>query len=108
MYKGKVSKARAIQLYRDMQSSEPLAVRQSNVVDYVPASEVRDRVSASQIIHTQNVHHHHHYAPKPIEPSVGGQKTQKRTSDEELFFWLISTLGCTFSFGFLIAILIRG
>ena len=108
MYKGKVSKARAIQLYRDMQSSEPLAVQQNNVIDYVPASEVRDRVSASQIIHTQNVHHHHHYAPKMVEASVGGQKTQKRTSDEELFFWLVSTLGCTFSFGFLIAILIRG
>ena len=110
MYKGRVSRSKAIQLYREMQlSTTPPAVWQNDVqnevVEYVPATEIRDRVTASQIIHTQNIHHHHHYTTPEPTPVAKTPPTQA-TSEE--FFWLSTMLGMVFTVGFLIAVLIRG
>lgn len=110
MHKGK-SRTKAIQLYRNQ--LDVSHTWDDNVVEYVPASEhYQERVTASQIIHTQNVHHHHHYAnqqtvdPKPVRKRVT-QPEKPKTSDEELLFWFASILGSTFTFGFLLALLLK-
>ena len=112
MYKGK-SKTKAIQLYRDQ--LDVSHTWDDNVIEYVPASKhYQERVTASQIIHTQNVHHHHHYGnrqtvdPEPVQKQVSTQPEKPKTSDEELLIWFGSILGCTFTFGFALALLLKG
>ena len=109
MYRGKISKAKAVQLYSDMQSDALVpTVWEDDVIEYVPANEVRqDRINANQIIHTQNVYHHHHYA-NPKGKSQVKEPVKNKVSDEEALFWVMSILGFTFTVGFMIAILIRG
>lgn len=110
MYKGK-NRTAAIQLYKSQLEVTPA---EGVVLDhtYTP-SRHQERISASQIIHTQNVHHHHHYGnqqavdPDPAQKQVDLSETSKPTN-EELFVWFGSILGCTFTFGFLFALLLRG
>ena len=106
MFKGHSRKG-ALQIYRD-NSSENQALTQSNVIEYVPAHQVKEptqgSVNASQIIHTQNIHNYHYPAttPQTDKPQT------KKASTEEAVLWFAGIVSVTFSFGFLIAVLIRG
>lgn len=113
MLKGK-SRTKALQLYKDWQQVDAQRPHyEDDVIDYVPACDVRvseparqlsNSVTASQIIHTQNVHHHHY--PKQ-KPEIHEPKTEK-VSSEEALLWFAAILGVAFTFGFLIATLLRG
>lgn len=105
------NRKRALQLYRE-RIEDPF-VYEGEIVDpsvcdvriSEPAKELSNHVTASQIIHTQNVHHHHYLAQESAE--VKKPATEK-TSVEEALLWLVAILGVSFTFGFLIATLMRG
>lgn len=105
------NRKRALQLYRE-RFEEPLVyegeIIQPSTCDVrisEPAKELSNNVTASQIIHTQNVHHHHYLAQKSAEAK---ETATEKTSVEEALLWLVVILGVAFTFGFLIATLMRG